>query len=1128
MRCERIAKAHLNRQKVCVIKHIPVVKGYRQEEGIDFEESFTPVARIKAIRIFIANAASKNMTIYLMDVKTAFFNGEMKEEVYDPQAWYDTLAWFLLNNKFSKGVVDQILFTWKTGKHILLVQIYVDDIIVASTDPKAYKMVNENVPAPTLTRSDDQILPFAAWISVGILQNANFFRTFTASASVLAIYVQHLWNTLTYEVKTCAYSFELDETRFVLDVNLLRKALEITPIDQIHQFMSPPSGDAVMEFVNELGYTEAQISSSSDALGRSTNVDYAELMWEEFVQAIQTFLTDKANLGSATKKGRKDKPHVIPYFRITKLIICHLGRIHNIHQRSASSFHLAEEDLRLGNLKFISKGKVDEVFGMPIPNELILNNIMNAPYYNDYLEMVEKHDQKSNQGKNRKDFKNGKVLKTRKGKSYLQLIDEEEPSQPEPEPEPEHQGEGDEYDVDRAIQMSLESFQAQSKGKAIATEEEKLHNLCWLYTRQKEEAPQINSYVRGGHQLRKSDQLNPLRNHKMTHQQILFMSLRLLRMLKQVLIQTRQPVKVILIYYRLMKTKEKMLITKEFMEKDQAGPDPEVSHVALAGPNPEPIHEEIMANVYPDVHRSLKLPSNKHVILEEPLSSFGTLSLMKNLDDAYTFGDQFLNDKSTEDEPGKLNIDLKVVSMVTVPIHQASPSKLTAFEQKRKTLDNTTQNIGSRVYTLELQDLPHKIDQTINIVVKKAVHIALQAPLRDHFKELPEPDMKEILHQQMIKSGSYKSVPKHVALYEALEASMKRANRDEFLVEKDTSRKRQHDDQDPPPPPSDSDPSKKRRHDLGHQIVPDIRKPLPLGGSPGLVNIQSQYFFNNDLEYLVSGDKGRRSALSISKLKADHYLDFGLKELVSSLWIESEHEYDISVAYGISHWWFKRKEFYITRYNAPSDRSKVRSYMRILSVIRHKTYVRYGYAFLKEIVLCRADYKEYKISKANFKNFHPNDFEDLYLMHLQGYTIVSKPRAVIYRDRNDQKKMMRETDVHKFNDGTLNMILEKLDHMVKDFRLFKYNPGMTTRIWSEDDRRKQKDGEAMINSIKNGDQPLPRVTQVSIARTTSTEQPPLKDKSMCNKTAKDLWDALARHMLGSEYGEQDRKATVLY
>ncbi|GJU66581.1 retrovirus-related pol polyprotein from transposon TNT 1-94 [Tanacetum coccineum] len=68
-----------------------VAKGYRQEEGIDFEESFAPVARIEAIRIFIANAASKNMIIYQMDVKTAFLNGELKEEVYvsQPEGFVD-------------------------------------------------------------------------------------------------------------------------------------------------------------------------------------------------------------------------------------------------------------------------------------------------------------------------------------------------------------------------------------------------------------------------------------------------------------------------------------------------------------------------------------------------------------------------------------------------------------------------------------------------------------------------------------------------------------------------------------------------------------------------------------------------------------------------------------------------------------------------------------------------------------------------------------------------------------------------------------------------------------------------------------------------------------------------------
>ncbi|GKA36837.1 retrovirus-related pol polyprotein from transposon TNT 1-94 [Tanacetum coccineum] len=112
-----------------------VAKGYRQEEGIYFEESFAPVAHIEAIKIFVANAANKNMTIYQMDVKTTFLNGELCEEVYAPRAWYDMLSSFLLSQKFSKGAVDPTLFTRKEGKDILMVQIYVDDIIFASIDP---------------------------------------------------------------------------------------------------------------------------------------------------------------------------------------------------------------------------------------------------------------------------------------------------------------------------------------------------------------------------------------------------------------------------------------------------------------------------------------------------------------------------------------------------------------------------------------------------------------------------------------------------------------------------------------------------------------------------------------------------------------------------------------------------------------------------------------------------------------------------------------------------------------------------------------------------------------------------------------------------------------------------------
>ncbi|GJU38312.1 hypothetical protein Tco_1191269 [Tanacetum coccineum] len=165
-----------------------------------------------------------------------------------------------------------------------------------------------------------------------------------------------------------------------------------------------------------------------------------------------------------------------------------------------------------------------------------------------------------------------------------------------------------------------------------------------------------------------------------------------------------------------------------------------------------------------------------------------------------------------------------------------------------------------------------------------------------------------------------------------------------------------------------------------------------------------------------------------------------------------------------------------------------------------------------------SDYKEYKISEKDFKNLHPNDFEDLFLLNIQeklnhlpktyktslhtavnmwirnlvirnrvgdlqlgiesyqtkinlecpnwdaadyyfkeDYTIVPKPRSVVYRDRNDQRKFIRLNELHKFSDGTLTRVMEKLDHMVKDFQLFEYNKGMETRKWSEDDKRRSKD-----------------------------------------------------------------------
>ncbi|GJW63611.1 retrovirus-related pol polyprotein from transposon TNT 1-94 [Tanacetum coccineum] len=142
-------------------------KGYRQEEGIDFEESFALVACFEAVRMFIAYDAHKNITIFQMDVKTAFLNGPLKEEVYvsqpegfidpefpdhvyrlkkalyglkqAPRAWYDKLSSFLIEHGFTKGIIDLTLFIQPHRGDILLVQVYVDDIIFGSTNPDFLK-----------------------------------------------------------------------------------------------------------------------------------------------------------------------------------------------------------------------------------------------------------------------------------------------------------------------------------------------------------------------------------------------------------------------------------------------------------------------------------------------------------------------------------------------------------------------------------------------------------------------------------------------------------------------------------------------------------------------------------------------------------------------------------------------------------------------------------------------------------------------------------------------------------------------------------------------------------------------------------------------------------------------------
>ncbi|GJV94101.1 retrovirus-related pol polyprotein from transposon TNT 1-94 [Tanacetum coccineum] len=542
-----------------------VAKGYRQEEGIDFEESFAPVARIEAIRIFIANAASKNMIIYRMDVKTAFLNGELKEEVYvsKPEGFVDpdhptyvyrlkkalyglkqaprayTPYWWIAfktgmrdplgfpvdqtrflrhgrlanvnstagrqtpffgfvfrgpsvggmstryQDKLTKKYLEAIkrVFRYLRGtinwglwcskdtamaltayadadhagcqdtkekccaqilwmrsqltdydfafhkiplycdnrsaialycnnvqhswsKHIDIrhhfIREQVDNGVVelyfVTTD---YQLVNIFTKALPRERFEF-LLPHLGMKRLPLLrQTATRIQTSSEQfvcISNVPLYTTTVLEHLTQEAVTGVYRFQLDEQWFTLNPDLLRDALKITLVDPTNPFVSPPAGEIVMDFVNELGIVTR------------TNVDYAELPWEEFVQGIQTFFTHR---DSNKIPSKKPTPHFVP------------------------------------------NGEKDEVFGMPVPQELSQKLFKRLNTTSNTWEWLLVKSKKTSKPPPTKKSRKGKVHKVRKEKRTLKLIDEDE----EVLHEPESQGEGEDYDHNRAIQMSLETFQ---------------------------------------------------------------------------------------------------------------------------------------------------------------------------------------------------------------------------------------------------------------------------------------------------------------------------------------------------------------------------------------------------------------------------------------------------------------------------------------------------------------------------------------------------------------------------------------------------------------------------------------------------------------------------------------------
>ncbi|GJU32038.1 hypothetical protein Tco_1175627 [Tanacetum coccineum] len=302
-------------------------------------------------------------------------------------------------------------------------------IMSSTPSPDTMADVNVNAPAeqaPAMappTRTDDQILPRSSWVPVGkrncyldveksqsnpiykiavdILKHTNFFRAFTASSTIPSIYIQQFWDTVRYDKNTESYRCQLDEQWSISPKDTLETPLQITPFGHNNPFSPTQTPNAFLssyQLCQRTGLPESSFERPRApvlqilwGVVNRAHIDYAERMWEEFTQSIHSFVEDKKNLALHTQGKKKANPIVIPSIRFTKLIIHHLQSKHKFHPRPDSPLHLPYEEYVLGYLKFSAKGTKREVFGMPILNDLITDDIRGEQYYNVYLEKVAKH-----------------------------------------------------------------------------------------------------------------------------------------------------------------------------------------------------------------------------------------------------------------------------------------------------------------------------------------------------------------------------------------------------------------------------------------------------------------------------------------------------------------------------------------------------------------------------------------------------------------------------------------------------------------------------------------------------------------------------------------------------------------
>nr|GEY35760.1 histone deacetylase 14 [Tanacetum cinerariifolium] len=675
-------------------------------------------------------------------------------------------------------------------------------------------MVDVNVNAladqpPTMAppiHTDDQILPHIILVLIGkrncyldveksqinpiykitvdILKHTNFFRAFTASSTIPSIYIQQFWDT-----------------------RALTKIINLCLMGKTSGFERP----------------RAPVLQILWGVVNRAHLDYARRIWGEFTQSIHTFIKDKRNLAQHTHEKKKATPIVIPSIRFTKLIIYHLQRKHKFHPIPDSPLHLPNEEPVLGYLKFSAKGTKREVFRMPIPGSLIIADIQRASYYQPGLvskkrkpisslrsvdesvakDVPEKEPRVDDEEadvqraleeslKNMYDVPQGPlppvVIGEPESRKYQPLLEVPGKGKEKARSNPDEQAEGQAGPNPGNAEASQPM---PSHVVHVGSDREHMDlDVADVSTQpppeQIDEGFTAMAYPKVQENLKLTVEERVILEEPASSSRTLSSLQHLTKDLSfGDLFFSNKPSEADNDKATAATKAESMVFVT--IQQDISSNSPMITLIIDLTSRPES----------PKVHQLLKATATETTtttttttitILPPPSQqqqSTAYAMMMKRIGKLEHIMENLIQENKRLESP-KVHQLLKATATETTttttttitilpPPSQQQQSTAYAMMMKRigelehimenliqenKRLEQRLESHGAHLYTLEQLDIPHQVSKAIDKVVTDAVDWTMQAPLRNHFRDLPEADMKEILHQSRKKKKKSRESPK--------------------------------------------------------------------------------------------------------------------------------------------------------------------------------------------------------------------------------------------------------------------------------------------------------------------------------------------------------------------------------